>query len=167
EKNHELVLQALATIRQREPHAHLLLFGDGPLKTTIEQTAHRLGVEGAVHWLGVRHDLERWLPQLDLALLASSPRVETLSFAMLEIMACGRPVVVTDVGFLAEAVADGVNGRLVPAGSADGLAAAVISLLDDREQADRMGQAARRTVEARYSLVGMLERYAALLTGAS
>ncbi|MEW6747935.1 MAG: glycosyltransferase, partial [Planctomycetota bacterium] len=42
EKNHELVLQALATIRQREPHAHLLLFGDGPLKTTIEQTAHRL-----------------------------------------------------------------------------------------------------------------------------
>ncbi|MEW6747853.1 MAG: glycosyltransferase [Planctomycetota bacterium] len=165
EKSHELVLHALATIRQRRPDAHLLLFGDGPLKATIEQAAHRLGVAPAVHWLGVRHDLERWLPQLDLAVLASSPRVETLSFAMLESMACGRPVVVTDVGFLAEAVADGVNGRLIPAGSANGLAAAVIALLDDPEEADRMGQAARRTVEARYSLGKMLERYAALLTG--
>ncbi len=163
EKNHELALEAFLLVRSRVPSARLLLLGDGPRRAVIEARVRELDLQEAVHFAGVRHDLERILPQLNVVLLASEPRVETLSIALLEAMACGRPVVATDVGFLSEAIEDGVNGFLSPPGSASSMARAVTEILLNETRARRFGEAARSKVETRFSLVRMLEDYRAIL----
>jgi glycosyltransferase involved in cell wall biosynthesis/imidazolonepropionase-like amidohydrolase len=163
EKNHDLALAAFQLVRERLPSAHLLLVGDGPLRIAVESRVRLLGLEEAVHFCGLRHDLERILPQLDLVLLTSAPRVETVPITILDAMACGRAVVATDVGCLSEVIDDGISGVLVRNASPAALAAAATDLLlDDRGRA-RIGAAARARVEAQFSLPRMLRDYRALL----
>ena len=77
--------------------------------------------------------------------------------ALLEGMACGRAVVAAAVGGIPDAVADGENGRLVPPGDVDALAAALDALLDTAADRARLGVAARATVIQRYAPARELE----------
>jgi glycosyltransferase involved in cell wall biosynthesis len=75
---------------------------------------------------------------------------ENLPTVLMEAGACARPVVASRVGGIADIVADGKTGLLVPPGSGTGVAAAVLRLLDDPALADRMGLAARRRMEEKF-----------------
>ena len=86
---------------------------------------------------------------LDLVLLPSLR--DGLPNALLEAMACARPVVATPVGGIADVVQDGVNGLLVPPADAGALAQGVLTLLDDNALRHQMGHAARETVLAAYT----------------
>jgi glycosyltransferase involved in cell wall biosynthesis len=76
---------------------------------------------------------------------------------LLEAMACGRPVVATDVSGTRACVQPDVNGLVVPPGRPAELAAAAIDLLADPQRRRRMGAAGRRLVEERFSAPAMLE----------
>lgn len=93
----------------------------------------------------------------DLVLFPS--RLEGFGYAPVEAMACGTPAVVTRGSSLVELIADGITGRLCPAGDASAFAAAVRELSADRQRLHAMGKAARRWVEERFSLELMTRRY--------
>jgi len=85
--------------------------------------------------------------------------------ALLEAMACGLPCVATDVGGNAEVVTEGGSGFLVPNEDADALAARIVTLLQDRQRAQRMGQEGRRLVESKFTVRHMIERLTFLYRG--
>jgi glycosyltransferase involved in cell wall biosynthesis len=89
---------------------------------------------------------------------------DAFSRVILEAMAAGRPVVGTDVGGTPELIQDGETGLLVPRHDPAALAAALERLLDDPALAARLGAAARRRVETRFSPEASLERLVALYT---
>lgn len=145
-KGHDLALRALAALVPRHPGARLVLVGDGPLRAELQAQAQALGLAGHVHFAGlVPNDrLSAWYSAADLLLLPS--RSEGWANVLLEAMACGTPVVATDVGGTREVVADAALGRVVPPLDPAALAAGVEAMLADppdraevRRHAESMG----------------------------
>ncbi|MGA2031408.1 MAG: glycosyltransferase [Thermoguttaceae bacterium] len=163
EKNHELFLQVAALVRTELPGTRFLIVGDGPRRAELEVLAGRLGLEGAVHFLGTRSDVPQVLSLMDLLLLTSHAEANPVS--ILEAMATEKPVIATRVGSVAEAVLDGRTGYLAAPGGAEEIARHAIALLRDPERAAAMGRAGREHVIAQGSLRGMVEGYQDLLAG--
>jgi glycosyltransferase involved in cell wall biosynthesis len=155
-RGHEELLEAAALVAEREPGARLLVVGDGPLRPTLEQKVKERGLEGCVRFLGAVPRAARLLPHFDVFVLSSV--WEGMSNGLLEAMAAGRPVVATRVGGNPEVVVDGESGLLVPPRDPQAMADAVLRLLREPELACRMGEAARRRVEAEFTLPGMVRR---------
>jgi glycosyltransferase involved in cell wall biosynthesis len=109
-----------------------------------------------VLFAGYRRDAWRLMPAFDVVALPS--RDEAQSIALLEAMACRRPVVAARVGGVPEVVADGVTGLLFARENVGALAGALIELLSDGEKRESMGEAGRRRVGERFSQAEMLRR---------
>jgi len=188
EKNHELCLRAFARARERYPGAELWVVGDGPRGPSLREEASRLGLpwvevtdDGAtgpsmarprefeadgvpsVRFFGRRSDARRIMAGADIAVLSSHPLVETLPLSLLEAMDAGLAVVATDVGALAEMVADGSSGLLVPPGDEAAFAGALTRLLGDEEELLGMGRRGQEIVRERYSVERMVEATADLI----
>ena len=161
EKNHLQLVEAVAQLRARGLPARALLIGDGPMRPAIEAHARNLGVAGDVLIAGFHQDVRPLLAASDVVALPSTS-VETFSLAALEAMALGRPVVLSEIGGAAEMVRPGENGFLFPAHDTPALVAALGALADPAAR-ERMGAAARATVEARFSERAMVDRYEGLL----
>jgi glycosyltransferase involved in cell wall biosynthesis len=84
--------------------------------------------------------------------VAQTSRIEGLPFALLEAMACGRPVVAIGVGGVAELVEVGTTGLLAGPGDWEGIGNALLNLLAHPDQLQQMGQSARQRVEALFDL---------------
>lgn len=155
QKGHIYFLQAFARVRDRFPEARALIVGDGPLREELEGMARELKIEEGCIFTGVRSDIPELLSTLDVFVLSSVS--EGLPYAVLEAMAMARPVVATRVSGLPEIIEDGVTGLLVPPRNPQALGAAVIGLLQDRDRAQKMGAAGRRTVEEKFGLDRMVQ----------
>ena len=94
QKNHALLLRIAADVFAREPRAHLILIGDGLLRSAIEADAHALGIANRVRFLGPRPDVPRLLGAADVFLLPSL--FEGLPLVALEAQGAGVPVILTD-----------------------------------------------------------------------
>ncbi|HEX5818293.1 MAG TPA: glycosyltransferase family 4 protein [Gemmatimonadales bacterium] len=133
-----------------------------PLRVVQEWVA-----EGILEWWGFRGDMPDVLASAAVVCLPSYR--EGMPGVLLEAAAAGRPVVTTDVPGCRDAVVPGETGLMVPARDADGLAAALRTLLADPALRQRMGQAARRRAEAGFSrelVVSSTLRIYRTLTGA-
>jgi glycosyltransferase involved in cell wall biosynthesis len=108
QKNHELVIRAAREILQFAPQTRFLFVGGGPDEDKLIQQARQLGVLDQITFLGRRDDVPQLLAASDVAILPSLK--EGFSNAVLEAMACGAPLVVSDVGGNAEVIDNGVNG---------------------------------------------------------
>ncbi len=134
---------------------HLVLAGAGPMAPAIEVEA--ASTPGRVHLLGEVDRPEDVYPCLDVLVLPSAS--EGLSNTLLEAMACGLPVVATDVGGNPEVVEPRVNGLLVPLDHPEALAEAIMGLLRSPEARVRMGRAARSTIQTRYQIKQMVKEH--------
>jgi N-acetyl-alpha-D-glucosaminyl L-malate synthase BshA len=159
-KDHPMLLRAFGQVAPRHPDVDLLLAGDGPLRPSLEALAADLGMAGRVRFLGVRRDVPAILAASDVFVLSSVS--EAASLTLLEAMATGVPVVVTDVGGNPEIVRDGVDGLLTPRGDAGAMAGALDRLLSDAALAGRLGCQARERAQAVYRLDRTVQRYADL-----
>jgi glycosyltransferase involved in cell wall biosynthesis len=153
------LLQALAGVRKGLPKDWLLLLvgRDDGIGGALKNTATELGLADRVSFMGARDDVADILRVSDVGVLCS--REEGFSNAILEGMAAGLPMVVTDVGGNAEAVDDGVNGIVVPPRSPADLGRAIAKLLNDPQLRKRMGQAGYKSVRQHFSLDACIDRY--------
>lgn len=159
-KGHRYLLRALPGLREAYPDLGVVILGRGPLRDALEAEVAQAGLSGCVHFAGFRDDLDELLPALDL--VVHPALMEGLGVSLLEAAAAGVPVVGFRAGGVTQAVADEHSGLLVPPGDAIALGAAVGRLLGDAELRQRMGDNARRRVEAEFSIGVMVKRYAAL-----
>ena len=137
---------ALAAVA-RVPGVELLVLGDGPERTRLEQRAAALGMTGRVRFLGAgtRADVLALFRGVDVAVLTSA--WENLPHTVLEALAVGTPVVATVVGGVPEVVRDGVNGLLVPARDIEAIAAAIERMAHEPGLRETLAAAAAASVE--------------------
>lgn len=142
-KGFEEMLEAFAHVCRVRP-ARLLLAGEGPYRQAVERLIRRLQLDDRVALLGRRDDVPALLKTADLFLFCS--RTEGLPNALMEAMAAGVPVVATDVPGCRDLITSGETGLLVPSGSIESIARAVLHLLEDRRRARSLSEAARAWV---------------------
>jgi len=146
QKGYDVLVRALA---QLPSDVSAVVVGDGPERDALHELAATLGVDGRFVVTGWKEDARDELTAFDVFALPS--RFEGFPLALLEAMLAGLPPVATDVGSVAEAIVDGQTGLLVKSDDVDGLAAALLGLLDDEQRAEQLGQAARAHVLANFS----------------
>jgi glycosyltransferase involved in cell wall biosynthesis len=157
-KNLAMMLDAIARVRRELPDTVLVLVGEGPQQAALAARARQLGLDDAVRFVGYvpQHDTAAWYRAADVFALSSdfdnSPNV------VLEAMACGLPVVATDVGGLREYVTAPVNGLLTAKGDADAFARALLELLRDRDRRVAIGTQNRRDAVSRFSWAASASR---------
>jgi glycosyltransferase involved in cell wall biosynthesis len=132
-------VSAAARIGARHPDVQFVIVGDGPLRAEVEAAITSEGLTHSVHLTGLRRDVPDLMHSFDIFALSSL--WEGLPRVLPQAMAAGLPIVATAVDGNAEAVTDGVNGFLTPAGDPGALTEALLKLLRDPALAARMGQA--------------------------
>lgn len=118
QKNHPLFLQAAQELRARLPQVRFAIAGEGPLRAELESLAGSLGLKEAVEFLGERGDLEQVFCRAHVFWLTS--KWEGMPNVLLEAMACGLPVVATDVGGCREIIGESPGGVVVSTNSVAG-----------------------------------------------
>ncbi len=156
-KQYHHLMTALAGLIRKQMPVSGALIGDGPLRAVLQEQAQNLGIADRMHFLGRRDDVPELLSLLDIFTLCS--RSEGMSNTVLEAMAAGLPVVATAVGGTPEMVCDGETGYLVPPHDPQPLEAALMRLLHDTHQRQRLGRRGRCRVETRFSLSVMVDAY--------
>ncbi|NOK61275.1 MAG: hypothetical protein GFH27_549305n44 [Chloroflexi bacterium AL-W] len=160
QKGHTVLFEALPQLWKAFPNVHVVLVGDGELRTQLQTQVVQIDTNNRIHFVGQQQDMSGVLATLDLFVLPS--RYEGLSFAVLEAMATQRAIVATAVDGTSEVIEDGRTGLLVPPNDAKALADAMIQLLGDTATRHRMGLAAREVVVARFNQQQMLAHTFAL-----
>lgn len=140
---------------------HLLIVGEGHLLGSLEAQARANQISNKITFLGGIHnrDIAPFYHAADVFALASVARSEAFGIVQLEAMACGKPVVNTDLDSGVPFVSlNGLTGFTVPPHDPLALAAAINRLLDDSQLRESYGQAARARVEKEFTKEVMLER---------
>jgi L-malate glycosyltransferase len=139
------------------PDARLVVVGDGPLRTELEEVAADPALKGTVLLTGSRDDVPTILDGLDVVAVPSHH--EGFSLVTVEAMLHGLPVVATASGGPRELVDDGGSGLLVPPRDAAALAAALVRLCGDEPLRTRFGAAALARATSRYTVEAMVRGY--------
>lgn len=160
-KDQATLVRAFAELRRQHPHlaqrARLLLVGDGPMRTPLEDLVDSLGIRDSVHFAGAQDDVPAALNAMHVFVLPSLN--EGISNTVLEAMASGLPVIATAVGGNTELVQDRVVGRLFRPGDVAGLVGLLADYLDNPALLAAQGNTARRVAIERFSLTTMVSRY--------
>jgi glycosyltransferase involved in cell wall biosynthesis len=162
EKNQALLIRLFAEGPLRDT-ARLLFAGDGPLLEEARTLAKNLGVADRVTFAGAVSDPTEIYDQVDLFVLCST--TEQMPLSVLEAMACGLPVVSTNVGDVAGMVAPENRPFITPQRDDRSLLDAIVALAKDPDRRSRIGAANRTHVEASFPLEGCLRRHAELYLG--
>jgi glycosyltransferase involved in cell wall biosynthesis len=156
EKNLGLLVRAVGECRDRGLEIRLDIVGDGPQRAELDALVAKLGLAREIRFAGCLDSLEDWYPGLDAFVLPSLR--EGMPISILEALACGCPVIASDVGAVHELL-DGIAGcRVVPSNDLPALVDAMLSL---RENPPPLLEASDR-VNCHYSSMVMASRYAGI-----
>lgn len=161
-KQYDLLLRAFAKVTAERPDWRLRIYGAGPEQARLRQLVDRLGLYNHALLMGPAHPIESEWPKGSVAAVTS--KLEAFGMTIVEAMRCGLPVVSTRCPHgPAEIISDGVDGRLVPVGDTDAIAAALLEVINNDERRQQMGHTALSRA-ARYDPALIGERYEGLLT---
>jgi glycosyltransferase involved in cell wall biosynthesis len=163
QKRVDRALEVVARLRAQGCVVHLAVAGTGALRATLEAQASRLGVAGAVTFLGHRDDVEWVFGGLDLALLTSD--AEGIPGVAIEALMAGCPLVTVPVGGVAQVVEDGVTGVVLGGFEPPEMAEVVARLLADDETRAAMSRESRSRSD-RFSAAAAAAVYAERLSAA-
>jgi glycosyltransferase involved in cell wall biosynthesis len=160
-KGQEEFIRAAAIICRTRDDVDFVIAGedkshDGENRTSIEKLIRDLGLSGRVQLVGWIDDVAQLLATLDL--FVSPARSEPFGLSIVEAMAAGVPVIATASEGAREIIDAGESGRLVPIGEVEGLAGAIVELLADANERDRLASNARVVAHSRFSLARMVDR---------
>ncbi|MET9790092.1 glycosyltransferase family 4 protein [Streptomyces canus] len=140
-KRYDLLVEAFAAVAAEHPDWQLRIYGKGDEHDRLRQLINDLGLWNNVFLMGAAAPMEAEWVKGSIGVAASD--FEPFGMTIVEAMRCGLPVVSTDCPHgPAEIIADGVDGRLVPVGDRDAMAAALLELVGDDELRRRMSRAA-------------------------
>jgi glycosyltransferase involved in cell wall biosynthesis len=155
QKNHKLLIEALARIRQTVPEVHLAIIGEGEMRNVLAAYAADLGVSEYVSLVKETQKMDYFYGAIDIFCLSSD--FEGMPLTLLEALASGVPVVSTEVGGIPEVIESGKTGYLVPKGSAEFLAKRILELLQDSSKAAELASNGRAMVHERFSAEKMIK----------
>ena len=139
QKNPEMLVRAFAQAARDIPKARLAIIGIGELEAPLKQVASTLGIADRIDWLGYRIGYHT-MPAFDI--LAVPSRYDTGPIVMMEAMALGIPIVITNVGCVRYVMKHEENGFVVEPNDMDGFASSLCKLLSSAETRKRLAAAA-------------------------
>ncbi|ULA63396.1 MAG: Glycosyltransferase family 4 protein [Nitrospira sp.] len=154
-KGHRVLVEAAGLLKDEFPRLHVVIVGSGGQRDALLAQADSLGLQGRVHLIGHRDDVERCLAGMDYFVFPSLN--EGMGRALIEAMAAGLPVVASWVGGIPAIVRHDENGLLVPAGDGRALSEALRRILTDSQLAERLGRNASRTIGNEFGVKAMVE----------
>lgn len=155
-KRVEDVIEAFYTV-QLEQKATLLMIGDGPDLNKAWQLAEELGIAESVLFLGNQKNISDFLNMSDVMFLLSEK--ESFGLAALEAMACGVPVVGTNVGGIPEVIEDGRSGLIVPAGDAEAAGKAALHIIAESSVFQSFSSEAKKRAKEEFSALKIVQQY--------
>ncbi len=164
-KGHRELLRAFSLVVRAEPRARLLVVGEiafweDSYEVELRELAESLSIAPVVSWLGFRRDVPDILAAADVFALPSLG--EPFGRAIVEAMACEKPVVATRSGGVPEIVLDGESGLLITPGDVDELAGALLRLVQDAGWRQEMGGAARARAMSLFDVTRTVSQVQAL-----
>ncbi|WP_371130393.1 TIGR03088 family PEP-CTERM/XrtA system glycosyltransferase [Nitrosospira multiformis] len=160
-KNYPSLIQAFLRVLKEEPAARerfrLLIVGEGTSRRECIEMLREAGAEALAWFPGERADIPELMRTMDLFVLPSLG--EGISNTILEAMSTGLPVVATSVGGNVELVKEGYTGMLVPPGEPSALTEAMLRYYRNPDLIIQHGRAARRQIEASFSMETMTQGY--------
>lgn len=162
-KNHQGLLHAFHKVCQDRKNGILVLVGDGPLEKELKNLSQTLELEDHVIFTGRQDNIETYLKAFDCFVLNS--KTEGLSYAVLEAMSSGLPILATDVGGNTQIIEHQKSGILYAEGNQEQLSGAMADLLQTPEKIEAMGGAAREKIVKSYALTTMTKQYDTLYKG--
>ncbi|MFE5123955.1 glycosyltransferase family 4 protein [Streptomyces sp. NPDC056669] len=162
-KRYDLLIRAFAKVSAARPDWRLRIYGGGAQHAKLRALIDQLGLYNNVFLMGPANPLDPEWAKGSIAAVTSS--LESFGMTIVEAMRCGLPVVSTDCPHgPAEIIDNGVDGRLVPTGDTDAIAAALLDLINNDELRQQMGQAALKD-SARFDPSRVAGRYETLFSG--
>ncbi|MGW0188701.1 glycosyltransferase family 4 protein [Streptomyces sp. NPDC003362] len=163
-KRYDLLVEAFAAVAAEHPDWQLRIYGKGEEQERLRRLVNELGLWNNVFLMGAAAPMEaEWVKG---SIGATAADFEPFGMTIVEAMRCGLPVVSTDCPYgPGEIIEDRVDGRLVPVGDRDALAAALLELVRDDELRRRMGRAAERNAR-RFAPGPVVEQAERLFTDA-
>ena len=150
-RGHWLFAETIGGVTARVPEAHYIIAGRGEAKNEIKEKVRAHPLAARLHLAGYRkNDLPETYRAMNVAVLLAKGS-DGACRAMLEAMACGRPVIGLNRGAMADVIEPGRTGWLIEPGDSAALTAALIEALGDLDRTEAMGRAAREVMERDYS----------------
>ena len=159
-KNHAMMIRALRRVQKTSKETYLLLVGDGPERSRLEQLAVDLQVSSYVRITGFQNDAGRYYSVMDLFLLTSFS--EGTAMTLLEAMAAGLPCIVTDVGGNPEIIENNETGYAIPSDDDIALTDKILRFLDNSALREQMGNAGRSRFQKLFTVDKMVQEYESL-----
>ena len=160
-KGHLYLLEALQYLLKEGLPAILVIVGEGPYRTVIEDYIVQMGLAEHVRLTGHQERVSDWLALIEVFVLASYAN-EGVPQALLQALAMGKPVVATRIGGIPEAIVPEETGLLVPPRNSQALAQSMARLLRDASLRERLSLRGPQLVASRYSLNQMADKIEAL-----
>lgn len=166
-KGHDFLLRAFDIVRKAVPDVQLVIGGGSPephprelrVRAMMEGIIDERGMHDRVRILGYVPD-DMLVPAYQNAEAFALPSLfEPFGMTATEAMACGTPVVASRLGGIRTVIEPGVNGLLVDPSDAEEFAGAMIGLLQDEDEAERLGNEGRKTVQQQYSWEAIAGRH--------
>lgn len=156
-KGHTYLLEAWQTLTKDFPDWQLLMVGDGPQRQALEQQVVAMGLADSVIFLGNRDDVPDCLNSMDLFVLPSYGN-EGVPQSIMQAMACGLPVVSTNVGAIDEAVVNEQTGYLIEPKNTALLEQKLRQLMGDDVLRARFSEAALKRASEQFGADIMLDK---------
>ncbi len=151
------LIRSFAMLHREHVGIKLVLVGDGPLRSSLEQMAEQLGCKDKIEFAGFQKNIIDWLKKFDVFVLSSIQ--EGIPVAMLEAMAACLPIIATSVGGIPEVIDSGINGILVEPENPEKMAEAIATVMKDFSFRKKMAQEGRNTAKKIYSQSAICNQY--------
>jgi len=165
DKGGALLLRAAQKVLAARPNTQFVFVGEGPSRPDWERLAAELGIARSVVFTGTRSDMPGVYASIDILALPSL--VESMPMCMLEAMAASKAVAAARVGAIPEIIIPERTGLLLAPGDVNGLAQAILRLVENPRLAGELGRNACLQVQQNYSAQAMakayVERYQAII----
>jgi glycosyltransferase involved in cell wall biosynthesis len=158
QKNLTMLIDAIDLLRRRGLPVYGCLVGDGPEMQAIRESIAARGLEDKIELPGMVTNVDEWYRKFSVYACSSSE--EGLPVSIIEAMSYGLPVITTDVGAIATAVRDTVDGFVVPANNVESFADALAKVVEHPDVGAKIGLNGRRRVEEAFSIEAVAESYA-------